>query len=212
MSAASLAAPPTTADSIPARLRQMLLGWGCVGLIYFPTGLLQLHAFILTESPLDRLIAYNPGAVWLYLSFFALIPYAYMTAPFDRVQRLARAMQLCAVGAGSVFLLFPTTLAYPPVPPGEGAGAWLLARLLEADSPHNCLPSLHAALTALCVWALYERDRPLRSALVLLLGVAICYSVIALRRHLAIDLAAGLLLAIAGAMLAAKFTRPKGQP
>lgn len=190
------------------RLRQMLLGWGCVGLIYFPTGLLQGPALILPETPFDRLIAYNPDAVWPYLSFFALIPYAYLAAPEGRVRQLARAMQLCAVAAGAVFLLFPTPLAYPPAPAGDGAGLWLLARLLEADSARNCLPSLHAALTALCVWALCERARPVRSAAVLLLGAAICYSVIALRRHLAIDLVAGLLLALAGAMLAAKFTKP----
>ncbi len=198
--------------SLPARLRQMLLGWGCVGLVYFPTGLTRGPAFTLSETSLDRLIAYTPDAVWPYLAFFALIPYAYLAAPQARVRQLARAMQLCAIGAGTVFLLFPTTLAYPPAPIGEGLGAWLLTRLLEADSTRNCLPSLHAALTALCVWALCERARPLRSAAVLLLGVAICYSVIALRRHLAIDLGAGLLLAVAAAMLVTKFTKPDGSP
>ena len=208
MNAAPLHAQLSTSSSLPIRLRQMLLGWGCVGLIYFPTGLLERPAFTLTETPLDRLIAYSPDAIWPYLSFFALIPYAYLAAPITRVHQLARAMQLCAVAAGIVFVLFPTTLVYPPVHPVDGAGGWLLARLLEADSARNCLPSLHAALTALCVWALCERARPQRSAAVLLLGLAICYSVIALRRHLAIDLAAGLLLALAGAMLAAKFTKP----
>ncbi len=207
MNPAPLPAESSTAGSLPMRLRQMLLGWGCVGLIYFPTGLPHAPAFVLSETPLDRLIAYSPDAIWPYLSFFALIPYAYLAAPITRVHQLARAMQLCAVAAGIVFLLFPTTLVYPPAPVVEGAGGWLLARLLEADSARNCLPSLHAALTALCVWALCERARPLRSAAVLLLGLAICYSVIALRRHLAIDLAAGLLLALAGAMLASKFTR-----
>ena len=212
MSGAPLPAQLSNPGSLPARLRQMLLGWGCVGLIYFPTGLQQGPAFTLSESALDRLIAYNPGAVWPYLSFFVLIPYAYLAAPPGRVRQLARAMQLCALTAGIVFVLFPTTLVYPPVAAGEGAGAWLLARLLVSDSTRNCLPSLHAALTALCVWALCARARPLRSAAVLVLGVAICYSVIALRRHLAIDLAAGLLCALAGAMLATKFTRPNGPP
>ncbi len=212
MSAVLLPGRLSSPGGLSTRLRQMVLGWGCVGLIYFPTGLVQGPAFVLSETALDRLIAYNPGAVWPYLAFFVLIPYAYLAAPLDRVRQLARAMQLCAIMAGIVFLLFPTTLAYPPAPTGEGAGMWLLARLLDADSTRNCLPSLHAALTALCVWALCERARPVRSAAVLLLGVTICYSVIALRRHLAIDLAAGLLCALAAAALATKFTRPDREP
>lgn len=194
--------------SVPARLRQLLLGWGCVGVVYFSTGLLEATAFTLPETALDGQIAYHPGAVWLYLSFFVLIPYAYLAAPAARVRWLARAMQLCALAAGIVFVFFPTTLAYPPAA-GEGAGGWLLARLLEGDSSRNCLPSLHAGLTALCVWALQERTRPLRSGAALLLGMAICYSIIALRRHLAIDLAAGLLCGLASGALAVKLTGPE---
>jgi membrane-associated phospholipid phosphatase len=74
--------------------------------------------------------------------------------------------------------------------------------LQAADSAQNCLPSLHGALTLLCVWALCDKRHLLRSTLAVVLGVAICYAIIALRRHVSIDLAAGLAVGVAGGMLA----------
>lgn len=191
-----------TSMTVRGRLLHLLAGWGSVGLVYFSSDLLQGQGVLLPETALDRAIAYTDAAIWLYLSFFVLIPYAYLVADAARVRWLARAMALSALMCGVVFLLYPTTLAYPPV--GEG-GAWstqALRLLQAADSAQNCLPSLHGALTLLCVWALCDRRHRLRSALAVVLGVAICYAIIALRRHVSIDLAAGLAVGVAGGMLA----------
>ena len=191
-----------TSMTVRGRLLHLLAGWGSVGLVYFSSDLLQGQGVLLPETALDRAIAYTDAAIWLYLSFFVLIPYAYLAADAARVRWLARAMALSALMCGVVFLLYPTTLAYPPV--GEG-GAWstqALRLLQAADSAQNCLPSLHGALTLLCVWALCDRRHRLRAALAVVLGVAICYAIIALRRHVSIDLAAGLFVGVAGGMLA----------
>ena len=188
--------------TLACRLLHLLAGWGSVGLVYFSSDVLQGQGVLLPETALDRAIPYTDAAIWLYLSFFVLIPYAYLAADAARVRWLARAMALSALACGVVFLLYPTTLAYPPV--GEG-GAWstqALRLLQAADSAQNCLPSLHGALTLLCVWALCDKRYLLRSALAVVLGVAICYAIIALRRHVSIDLAAGLAVGIAGGMLA----------
>jgi len=185
-----------------SRLLHLLAGWGSVGLVYFSSDLLQGQGALLPETALDRAIPYNDAAIWLYLSFFILIPYAYLVADAVRVRWLARAMMICALICGVVFLLYPTTLTYPPVGNGSGWSTQALRWLQAMDSTQNCLPSLHGALTLLCVWALYDRLRLLRSTLAALLGVAICYAIIALRRHLGIDLAAGLAVGLAGGMLA----------
>lgn len=185
-----------------SRLLHLLAGWGSVGLVYFSSDLLQGQGVLLPETALDRAIPYSDSAIWLYLSFFILIPYAYLAADAARVRWLARAMALSAVLCGVVFLLYPTTLAYPPVGEGNAWSTQALRMLQSFDSTQNCLPSLHGALTLLCVWALCDKRQPLRSALALVLGVAICYAIIALRRHVSIDLAAGLFVGIAGGMLA----------
>jgi membrane-associated phospholipid phosphatase len=185
-----------------SRLLHLLAGWGSVGLVYFSSDLLQGQGVLLPETALDRAIPYRDSAIWLYLSFFILIPYAYLAADAARVRWLARALALSAVLCGVVFLLYPTTLAYPPVGEGNAWSTQALRMLQSFDSTQNCLPSLHGALTLLCVWALCDKRQPLRSALALVLGVAICYAIIALRRHVSIDLAAGLAVGIAGGMLA----------
>ena len=188
--------------TLRGRLLHLLAGWGSVGLVYFSCDLLQGQGVLLPETALDRAIAYSDTAIWLYLSFFILIPYAYLVADAARVRWLARAMALSALACGVVFLLYPTTLAYPPVGEGNAWSTQLLRQLQAADSAQNCLPSLHGALTLLCVWALCDKRHLLRSVLTVLLGVAICYAIIALRRHVSIDLAAGLFVGIAGGMLA----------
>ena len=184
------------------RLLYLLAGWGSVGLVYFSSDLLQGQGVLLPETALDRAIPYTDAAIWLYLSFFLLIPYVYLAADAPRVRWLARAMALSALACGVVFLLYPTTLAYPPVGGGSAWSTQALRLLQAADSAQNCLPSLHGALTLLCVWALCDKRHLLRSVLAVLLGVAICYAIIALRWHVSIDLAAGLFVGIAGGMLA----------
>ena len=184
------------------RLLYLLAGWGSVGLVYFSSDLLQGQGVVLPETLIDRAIAYSDAAIWLYLSFFILIPYTYMVVSPARVRWLARAMAVSALICGVVFLLYPTTLAYPPVGDGTGWSTQVLRMLQAADSTQNCLPSLHGALTLLCAWALLERERPVRSLLAVLLTLGICYAIIALRRHVSIDLAAGLLVGLAGGALA----------
>lgn len=184
------------------RLLYLLAGWGSVGLVYFSSDLLQGQGVILPETVIDRAIAYSDAAIWLYLSFFILIPYTYLVVSPARVRWLARAMAVSALLCGVVFLLYPTTLAYPPVGDGMGWSTQVLRMLQTMDSTQNCLPSLHGALTLLCAWALFERERPIRSALAVLLTLGICYAIIALRRHVTIDLGAGLLVGLAGGALA----------
>lgn len=193
-------------SELPYRLRAMALGWGAVGVAYTLSGIVQGSGTFIAESALDRRILFDPSGVWIYLSFFVLIPYAYLCADIHRVPWLMRAMQVCALVCGAVFVLYPTILRYPTID-GTSVSASVL-RLLEAgDSAQNCLPSLHAALTSLSVYALINQRRPWRSMLCVLWGVAIIYAIIETRRHLALDLSAGVLVALAGGAFAARLPR-----
>ncbi|MEG2034305.1 MAG: inositol phosphorylceramide synthase, partial [Janthinobacterium sp.] len=83
--------------TVRGRLLHLLAGWGSVGLVYFSSDLLQGQGVLLPETALDRAIPYTDAAIWLYLSFFLLIPYAYLAADAPRVRWLARAMALSAL-------------------------------------------------------------------------------------------------------------------
>lgn len=190
----SQATPDPFQGSLATRLRCLLLGWGTVGMVYGLGALLATHLAVptvLPESALDRWLPFNPAGIWAYVMFFALVPYAYAVVRAERLRRLQHAMQASALLSGAVFMAWPTTLHYP-VALGDGASLALLRLLLVVDTPYHCLPSLHGALTGLCLLALTERQRPWHSAAVWLVGASICVSVIVLRRHLSVDLAAGL--------------------
>ncbi|MEN1181167.1 inositol phosphorylceramide synthase, partial [Pseudomonas aeruginosa] len=95
------------------RLKQMLLGWGTVGVIYNFSDYLQGEGYQLTPSIIDNLIAFSPSAVWLYLSFFFIVPLGYLSTPLCHLRWLARSMQISALVAGVFYLLWPTTMHYP---------------------------------------------------------------------------------------------------
>jgi hypothetical protein len=190
------------------RAELMAWGWGPIGIVYFGTSSSQqAGAHFLPASAVDRWFAFNPGAIWLYLSFFALPPLAYGLAHLSRARRLKWAMQISALGAGAVFILWPTTMAFPE-PSGETLSVALLRTLMRYDSMHNCLPSLHVTLTALSVWALWDgrASRSLafwvRNLTLAAWGSSICVSILILHRHQFVDLLAGGALAAVAAWAA----------
>ncbi len=178
------------------RLWQMLLGWGFVGLVYNSSDRWQGTGYQLTPGWIDRAIPFTPHAIWLYLSFFLIIPLCYLLCPLSRIAWLRSSMQFSALAAGAIYLLWPTTMDYP-IDQGRSLSSTLLAALINVDSKQNCLPSLHIALTALAVWAVADSRRKLRSALLMAWGLAIAFSILQLRRHLFVDLLSGAVLALA---------------
>jgi len=205
----------TTAQAIwtrlPLRLRCMLLGWGSVGLAYTLGAALHRPGQVLVESSLDQALAFTPGAVWPYLSFFLLVPLAYLHCPASRLTWLMRSMQACAVVCGACFLLWPTTLAYPSLA-GDGLSLALLRMLAAADSSHNCLPSLHGALSLLAIAALLQRGRTLHNLLLLAWGAVLAASIVMARRHLALDLGSGIAVGAALGVAVLRWLPHAGDP
>jgi len=203
----SVAASAALSDGF-SRFRQLCIGWGTVGLVYFGVGYLENSPVTLSESWLDRELYFTPDAVWVYLSFFLFIPYAFKAVSTENLLRLRYAMQICALIAGAVFFFYPTQIVYPALS-GDGLSIQALKLLMSVDSTKNCLPSLHAALSLVCVLALWNTGRPIHSILSLIAGTLISISIVKLRRHLSIDLGAGLFLGAIAYFLAGKLTPGK---
>ncbi|WP_409159722.1 phosphatase PAP2 family protein [Pectobacterium sp. B2J-2] len=176
------------------RLKALLFGWGTVGVVYQLSAQFQRPGTVLPTSFVDEWVLFSASAIWLYLSFFIIIPLSYLSCPIARLAGLRRATQLTALIAGAVYLIFPTTMVYPQVI-SDDLSAHLLQLLQRIDSPQNCLPSLHIALTVLAVWAMSDRQHKVKTGFYLLWGGAIAFSILQLRRHLFIDLVTGAMLA-----------------
>ncbi|MEO8314791.1 MAG: inositol phosphorylceramide synthase [Pseudomonadota bacterium] len=177
---------------LATRLRHMACGWGGVWLVYCLCWVLAGPAQILHETFVDQWLPFTASATWVYLSFVLLVPWAYLACEERRLRWLVGSMLLSAAVSGLFFLLWPTTLIYPSVA-GHSLAEEVWRFVAAVDSDRNCLPSLHASLTILSVVALLARGRPIRNVLVIAWGIAVVFSIVLSRRHLALDVGAGLL-------------------
>ena len=198
-------------DQWATRLAYVALGWGVVGLIYLSTSLIPHSAdsiLVLHETLIERrFIPFIPSMIVWYESFFVFVLLGFFGAPLQRIAQMANAMQLSAVFCGVVFILFPTTLIYPAVDGATWAGyLWLLTS--QIDTAYNCVPSLHAALTCLVLIAMWDVRHQLRCFFMVLWAVLILYSIVAVRRHLGVDVLAGSAVAMLMWWLARKLNTP----
>lgn len=198
-----------------------------VGLKFFAAWLIAggffLGYFLLLKFPLlpvtmmpvtapDRWIAFQPGALWLYVSLWVYVALAPGLLT-DRGELLDyyRAIAALSLAGMTVFLLWPTAsprpdldwTQYPPLGP-----------IIAADDAGNALPSLHAAFavfTAIWLDRLLRRagaPRWLRIANAGW-GMGILYSTLATRQHVAVDVEAGMALGWLAAALHARWLSPR---
>ncbi len=185
----------TTAVEFKQRMISMLIGWCAVGIIYGSTRFTSGEHWIIPELWLDQQIPFSTQGIWLYLSFFVVVPFAFFTAPLAKIKPMMIAILISALISGLVFVIFPTTLVYPEVNQQTFTDQ-LFYWLLWIDTAQNCLPSLHAALTVICLSALWNTQKLFLSLVYLIISLAIGFSIIQLRRHLSLDVGAGILVGI----------------
>ncbi len=145
---------------------------------------------------LDAAVPFAPGWVWAYASLFALVPLsALLSTTRAEVAAFARALAWASASSFACFLLFPSAGPRPP----EAAAASELGWLIAVDTQWNAFPSLHAALTVLCLLharrvcgaSLPAARRTLWDAGSLAWGAAIAFGALASKQHWAVDLLAG---------------------
>lgn len=177
--------------------------------------LLKFPLFPVTTMPvtaLDEWIAFRPGALWLYVSLWLLVPLAPGLLT-DRGELLDyyRAVIALSLAGMAVFLLWPTAsphpridwVRYPPFGP-----------IIAADDAGNALPSLHAAFAVFSALWLERLLRRAGAPLWLRLAsagwaLAVLYSTLATRQHVAVDIAAGSVLGAVAAALHLRWLRSR---
>jgi membrane-associated phospholipid phosphatase len=189
-------------------------GWGQVGyalllggtvglwfaLVYGGTDYLTAHRSYRVRLHFDAELnlPFVPEAVLVYMSIYLL----FWAAPFvlrtrRELQALAATLVAVTAVAGVCLLLFPAELSFPPA--GD-AGIWTgsvrFAKRLALT--YNLAPSLHVALSTVCVAAYARRARPVGKVLLWLWAVAVGVSCLLLHQHYVIDVVTGFALALAG--------------
>jgi hypothetical protein len=175
--------------------------------------LLKNPAFPVTVVPLtvlDRWVPFSPVALIPYLSLWIYCSLPVMLMPSRaRLLNFGWWIGVMCFSALAIYYWLPNA-----VPPAHVD--WVLypgmAFLKEVDAAGNACPSLHvaAAVYSSCwlFWLIQEmRWTSGAQAVQLLWGLAIVYSTIATKQHVALDAAAGILLAAVFAAASRMFDR-----
>lgn len=147
-------------------------------------------------TAIDRAIPFVPASVWIYLSDYALVFFAFLACQRPGARgRFAGALFL--VVATSVLLHWAFPVRFPresfPVPEG-GLSAGALSMLRMLDAPTSCLPSLHVAASYIAALAVRAERRPL-GHLYWVWATAVAVSTLTLKQHYLADVMAGWALA-----------------
>lgn len=143
-------------------------------------------------------IPFVPAFAWPYLSLYAV----FFVPPFllesDVMSRLGKALVAVTLLGGVVFLLLPAELGFERVVPTDPLYAALFERLFLVDHPHNLVPSLHVAFSGLILFTLMHYVESLMAkALFGAWLVLLCVSTVFVHQHHLLDIATGLLVAVA---------------
>jgi membrane-associated phospholipid phosphatase len=214
--------PPTWVLRLRSRFRRyfLLKAVGVTAFVwlffiaYF--ALLRHPARAVTQMPLiwlDHVLPFEPAALWLYLSLWFYVGIA--PGLMFTLRALLRygiwALVLCLLGLGS-FYLWPTA-----VPPQSMDLAQFpaFAVLRGVDAAGNACPSMHVASA---MFTAIQLGQVLRTARVpawlhatnALWFVAIAYSTMAVRQHVALDVLAGAVLGAAVALASLRWPGVSG--
>ena len=199
----------TLLDRVRTLLPQKLLAYALLSVVFAAPYYANQHVSLrpaapMPETALDRLVPFQPGAAWLYVSWYLFLPVApLLLATREQIRRCAAGVIVMGVVGNIIFLFAPTSVARPPVPTDAG---WVYRAVVLFDRPVNACPSLHAALAVfMTMWLArlcYSEPRlPVRrpGLWVAAMGAwaaAILYATIATRQHVALDLLAGGVLGV----------------
>lgn len=140
-----------------------------------------------------------PAFTLIYMSIYAL----FLAAPFvlrtrHEITALAKAQALTILVAGFFFVLIPARLAFPPATDSE-LGVWRalfhFADRLNLD--YNLVPSLHVALSLVCVELFAARATTFGRGWLRTWGALIAAATMFTHQHHLVDVLAGYALALA---------------
>lgn len=147
------------------------------------------------EMPLlyvDRAMPILPWTFLVYVSDYliGIIALILVRDPED-FQEFVRTAFFTLVICGIIFFFCPTIYPRPEYPQSS---IWLFEYTMHLvrtlDSPTNCFPSLHVALTSVCAWALRKQGK-LVSGVAIVWSAAIFVSTLTTKQHYLLDVVGG---------------------
>ena len=147
------------------------------------------------ETSLDRLIPFQPGWIWVYMSYW---PACFLPLAAWRRGVLFRRVAMgfgLQFGACFPFFAFMPARMSQPVVTGATLSERAVRMLYGIDPGFNIFPSLHVANILLVAAVMWRVDRRL-GALTWVWAALMSWSVLAVKQHYSPDVAAGAALGL----------------
>ena len=193
------------------RLVVGLAAAGFVAVLYYPVAAFTADRHLDLSTSLDQAIPYLPSTVWIYMPVYLALFLVGIFGLRDRetFYRSCASIALSAFLCCAVFLVVPSTMAWPPLPDAPGATRDFLAAIREMDVPNNTFPSQHVALSFCVALGAFRYHRGLGASL-LFTAVLIALSTMTTKQHYWVDSPGGIAMALAAHALAFRGFRRKG--
>ncbi len=139
-----------------------------------------------------------PFMIVIYFSFNLLTGTSLFVLNRLELRAFAWSSMICTLAAAFFFYFFPTICGFER-PTLEEVGIWRpwFEFLYSFDQPQNLVPSLHVTYSALAVYVMTPRVRPMGRKILASWLVLLCASVLFTHQHHVLDIAGGLLLGYA---------------
>lgn len=173
-------------------IRTLLLN----GVFYGGVGFLPwLKPYVIQENIVDKTIGFHSNSIYLYISFFFYIYLSFLIVKKEQAIQLSILIPASAFFASVFYYFFPTTIVgVSQVFTSDVVTDFLYKIMNSHDTHNNCLPSLHGAISVICGYYLIKNSKSYLIKLCYVVwGLAICWSAIAIRQHLSVDIIAGII-------------------
>lgn len=170
-----------------------------------------------TAVALDDRIPFFAPAIVFYMAWFPLLVFTGFWLLFTdgvNFRRFMSSLAVCMTLAGVIYVLWPNGQDLrPDLSDPHGLFEIVLRWIYGVDTNTNVLPSLHVACVVgqtACVWSTRTIRRPWVRPALTVLALLVCSSTVFVKQHAVLDLAAGLALGAAAAVICFSVFRPKG--
>ena len=150
------------------------------------------------ELPIDSLVPFLPWMISVYLGCFVFWFLHYRLVahlPREKADRFFAANLLAKAIIFLFYILLPTKMTRPAL---SGTGFWdlCLRFMYWIDEPNNLFPSLHCMIAWLCWLGVRGNAEvpPLWRVTAFVMALAVCFSTLAIRQHVLLDVFGGILL------------------
>ncbi len=168
-------------------------------ILYFISKLLQ-GDLNLVGNVIDTKIPFVPAffipyCIW-YLMIF-IIPYYLYCKDKDKFIKYTMAYILCSMIGNIVFISYPSTVARPTVT-GTDIFSLIAKFIYWIDTPTNCFPSLHCAISMLFILYTCESKNTniITKISVCIISILIMLSTLFTKQHVVVDFISGDMLAL----------------